>query len=77
MPLRLSTKFDILSRSSFVGVGTGGRVGIGGAAVADEVGAGDGRGVGIEVGTAVGKGMFEAAVGPSNTRGVPVAAGVG
>ena len=45
--------------------------------IGDWVGSGDGRSVGIEVGTEVGMGMFEAAVGPSNTLGEPVAVGIG
>ena len=45
--------------------------------IGDWVGEGDGPGVGVEVGTAFGNGMFEAAVGPSNTRGELVAVGIG
>ena len=69
--LKLSMKSDILFRSSAVGVGAG--VG----AVAPVKGIWDGPGVGVEVGTAVGKGTFEAAVGPSNAVGELVAVGMG
>ena len=77
MDLKLSMKSDILSRSSSVGVGAGVEAVAGVTGIGDWVGVGDGPGVGVEVGTAFGNGMFEAAVGPSNTRGELVAVEIG
>ncbi len=75
--MKLSIKSDILSRSSSVGV----EAGVGAVAtftgIGDCEGARDGPGVGVKVGAALGKGMFEAAVGPSIAVGEPVAVGVG
>ena len=75
--MKLSMKSDILFRSSSVGV----EADLGAVAavtgIGDCEGARDGPGAGVEVGAALGKGMFEAAVGPAIAVGEPVAAAVG
>ena len=75
--MKLSMKSDILFWSSSVGVEADVRAVATVTGIGDCEGARDGTGVGVEVRAALGKGMFEAAVGPSIAVGEPVAVAVG